>query len=145
MAVLSMPRLYNYPKVFFYVAAIVVAWWYASRPDRGRLIALAVVTVVAFLFRHDHGVYIGLATLALLAILHWPQPRRVVMAVAEYSSVTLLLMLPFLIFVQTHLRFAPLCGKRCGSTFSVRLDAHQHRYQRAARRHWRRHQVRAST
>lgn len=35
MAVLSMPRLYNYPKVFFYVAAIVVAWRYASRPDRG--------------------------------------------------------------------------------------------------------------
>ena len=100
MAVLSMPRLYNYPKVFFYVAAIVVAWRYASRPDRGRLIALAVVTVVAFLFRHDHGVYIGLATLALLAILHWPQPRRVVMAVAAYSSITLLLMLPFLIFVQ---------------------------------------------
>jgi hypothetical protein len=101
MAVLSMPRLYNYPKVFFYVAAIVVAWRYASRPDRGRLIALAVVTVVAFLFRHDHGVYIGLATLALLAILHWPHLRRVVMAVAEYSSITLLLMLPFLIFVQS--------------------------------------------
>ena len=101
MAVLSMPRLYNYPKVFFYVAAIVVAWRYASRPDRGRLSALAVVTVVAFLFRHDHGVYIGLATLALLAILHWQEPRRVVTAVAEYSSVTLLLMLPFLIFVQT--------------------------------------------
>src|SRR5512139_3851513 len=32
MAVLSMPRLYNYPKVFFYVAALVVAWLYATRP-----------------------------------------------------------------------------------------------------------------
>ena len=63
-----MPRLYNYPKVVCYVAAIVVAWRYASRPDRGWLIALAVVTVVAFLFRHDHGVYIGLATLVLLAM-----------------------------------------------------------------------------
>ena len=86
---------------------------YVSHPDRGRLIALAVVTVVAFLFRHDHGVYIGLATLALLAILHWPNPRRVVMAVAEYSSITLLLMLPFLIFVQSTvglLRYAGNAG-----------------------------------
>ena len=100
MAVLSMPRLYNYPKVFFYVAAVVVAWRYATRPDRRGLIALAVVTVVAFLFRHDHGVYIGIATLALLAILHWPQPRQLVITVAEYSGITLVLMLPFLAFVQ---------------------------------------------
>ena len=127
MAVLSMPRLYNYPKVFFYVAAIVVAWRYASRPDRGRLIALAVVTVVAFLFRHDHGVYIGLATLALLAILHWPHPRRVVMAVAEYSSVTLLLMLPFLIFVQSTVGLLRYAGNAAALPLQIRMDAREHR------------------
>ena len=101
VAVLSTPRLYNYPKVFFYVAAIVVAWRYASRPGRSSLLALCVVTVVAFFFRHDHGVYIGLATVALLAILHWPQPKQMVKTLAQYSGVTLLLMLPFLIFVQS--------------------------------------------
>jgi hypothetical protein len=100
-AVLSMPRLYNYPKVFFYVAAIVVAWRYASRPGRAGLIALAVVTVVAFFFRHDHGVYIGLANVALLVILHWPQPKQVATALTQYGGITLLLLLPFFIFVQS--------------------------------------------
>jgi len=100
-AVLANPRLYCYPKVFFYVAAIVVGWHYASRPSRTRLLGLAVVTVVAFFFRHDHGVYIGLGSVALLAILHGPQPRLAVTTLLQYSSITLLLMLPFLIFVQS--------------------------------------------
>jgi hypothetical protein len=100
-AVLSLPRLYSYPKVFFYVAAIVGAWYYASRPGRNRLIGLAVITVAAFFFRHDHGVYIGLANVALLAILHWPQPRLAVTTLLQYSAITLALMLPFLIFVQS--------------------------------------------
>jgi hypothetical protein len=100
-AVLSMPRLYNYPKVFFYVAAIVVAWRYASRPGTGGLIALAVTTAVAFFFRHDHGVYIGFASVVLLVILHWPQPKQVLTTVTQYGCVTLLLLLPYLIFVQS--------------------------------------------
>ncbi len=116
MAVLSMPRLYNYPKVFFYVAAIVVARQYALRPGRLRLLALAVITVVAFLFRHDHGVYIGLATLALLMVLHWPQPGRVVRTILEYSSITLLLMLPFLIFVQATFGLARHVGSGYGGS-----------------------------
>jgi hypothetical protein len=105
-AVLSMPRLYCYPKAFFYVLAIVAAWRYAHRPVRGNLIWLAVVTVVAFLFRHDHGVYIGLAAVAMLAVLHWGQARDVVAALARYSAFTGLLMLPFLIFVQVTVGLA---------------------------------------
>jgi hypothetical protein len=99
-AVISMPRLYSYPKVFFYVLAIVAAWRYAHRPGRRNLVWLAVVTVVAFLFRHDHGVYIGVAAVAMLTVLHWGQARDVVAALARYSAVTALLMLPFLVFVQ---------------------------------------------
>ena len=99
-AVISMPRLYGYPKVFFYVLAIVAAWRYAHRPGRGNLVWLAVVTVVAFLFRHDHGVYIGVATVAMLTVLHWGQTRDVVAALTRYSAVTAVMLLPFLVFVQ---------------------------------------------
>ena len=109
-AVMSMPRLYNYPKVFFYVLAIVVAWQYASRPRTRTLVGLAVVTAVAFLFRHDHGVYIGLAVIVLLAILHWERPGQIVASVARYWAITFLLLLPFLVFVQTTIGLARHAG-----------------------------------
>jgi hypothetical protein len=101
LVVLSAPRLYNYPKVFFYVAALAAAWRYAQRHTYTSLAMVAAVTVLAFLFRHDHGVYIGLSTLALLATLHWGEPRRVAAAVLQYSAMCLVLLLPFLLYVQT--------------------------------------------
>jgi hypothetical protein len=101
VSVMSMPRLYNYPKVFFYVLAIVVGWRYASRPGRGARAGLALVTAAAFLFRHDHGVYIGAAVVALLVVVHWKQFGRLVTSLTEYGAITLVLLSPFLVFVQT--------------------------------------------
>ena len=100
LAVVSTPRLYGYPKVFFYALAIVGAWQYAQRPGRRSLIALAVITAVAFLFRHDHGVYIGLSFAVLMTVLHWERPRQAMTAFAQYALVTLALLAPFLVFVQ---------------------------------------------
>lgn len=100
IAVLSTPRLYGYPKVFFYALALVGAWRYAQRPGNGSLVALAAITAVAFLFRHDHGLYIGLATVALIAIRHFDERRHLVRALTQYSVVTVALLSPFLLFVQ---------------------------------------------
>src|SRR4051812_6417068 len=52
---LSSPRLYNYPKVFWYVCALAVAWHYAQRPNTRRVVLFAIVVALAFLYRHDHG------------------------------------------------------------------------------------------
>jgi hypothetical protein len=101
IAVLSMPRLYGYPKVFFYGLALVGAWRYAHRPGRRSLAALALITAVAFLFRHDHGVYIGLSYVALIAIRHFDEYRSLARAMARYSVATVALLAPFLAFVQT--------------------------------------------
>jgi hypothetical protein len=100
LAILSTPRLYGYPKVFFYVLAIVGAWSYAQRPGNRSIVLLAVVTAVAFLFRHDHGVYIGLAVLALFGLLHWDQPRQGLTALVRFGIITVVLLSPFLFFVQ---------------------------------------------
>ena len=100
VAVIATPRLYGYPKVFCYVLAIVVAWYYARGPGRGALMSLAFITALAFLFRHDHGVYIGLAVLALISMRHWGQPRQAAVALAGYALVTLALLSPYLAFVQ---------------------------------------------
>lgn len=95
LAVLSVPRLYNYPKVIFYVLALWLSWRYANRPGGLRLAALAVTTAVAFLFRHDHGVYIGVPVAMLMVLLSWDQPRRGLKNLVAYAAVTAALLLPF--------------------------------------------------
>jgi hypothetical protein len=100
IAVLSMPRLYGYPKVFFYALALTGACRYAQRPGKGSLAALAVISAVAFLFRHDHGVYIGLTCVAVIAIRHLDELRSLTRALALYAVATIALLTPFLAFVQ---------------------------------------------
>jgi hypothetical protein len=128
IATLSLPRLYNYPKTFLYVMAIVAAWGYAARPGRGGLIGLAVLTAVAFLFRHDHGVYIGASVVVMLVLRHWGDTtngpaeaghyvRPVLMPVAQYAAVALLLVSPFLLFIQLT-RGLPRYIQGSGSQFN---------------------------
>ena len=52
-AVLLATRLYNYPKVVVLAAAVWLVGRFATAPTRGRVAALAVLTVIAFLLRHD--------------------------------------------------------------------------------------------
>src|SRR5688572_8911418 len=54
------PRAYGYPKLLLYAAAFFLVQRYVTRPTRGRLLALAATVVTAFLFRHDHGIYLGI-------------------------------------------------------------------------------------
>jgi hypothetical protein len=100
VALLASPRLYNYPKAFFYVLALWAAWRYVVRPRGRRLALLAVVIGLAFLYRHDHGLYIGISTIALFGVLHWSQPRTGLVAFAKYAGIVLLVISPFLLFVQ---------------------------------------------
>lgn len=102
LAALSWPRLYSYPKVFFYVLAIALFVRYERRPSRRNLALLAAATVVAFLYRHDHGVYIGLAAVVLIAAVQWAAGRRgqVLRHAGWYLGACGLLTVPFLVFVQ---------------------------------------------
>ena len=60
---------------------------------------------MAFLFRHDHGAYIGIAVVALLILLHWPRSvagaRPLASALGLYAGVTMVLVLPFFVFIQS--------------------------------------------
>jgi len=100
LVVAAFPRLYNYPKVFFYVLALAVAWRYAQPAGGGRVAGLAIVTAVAFLFRHDHAVYIGIAVVVLMAIEHWDRPRQGLVSLGRYAGATAALLLPFFLFIQ---------------------------------------------
>ena len=101
VSVAAFPRLYNYPKAFLYVLALAAAWIYVQRPDRVRLGGLAVVTSLAFLWRHDHGLYIGMFVAAMLAILWRRDARQGLATVGSFVCLVSLLLLPFVLFVQS--------------------------------------------
>ena len=94
------PRLYNYPKLILYPLALLCIWRYAARRSNGALAALSAVSAVAFLFRHDHGTYIGFASLTAVALAHHDRMRVLPLAVARFALVSLALLLPFLVFIQ---------------------------------------------
>ena len=101
--VLMEPRLYSYPKIFLYPLALWLMWRYLDRPGRVRMVVLAGCTALAFLFRHDHGVYIGLAVALTLFMRHWQGGRRdLLRAMTLYALVTALLLSPYLLFIQVH-------------------------------------------
>jgi hypothetical protein len=100
--ILLLPRFYNYPKLLVYTAAIPLLWWFADRPGRRPLAWLAVVTVVGFLLRHDHGAFVAVAVAAtLLLASHVPWTERARYAVF-YGAVSLALVSPYLLFIQLN-------------------------------------------
>ena len=98
---------FQFPKIFFYPVAVCVAWWYMERPTTRRAAAVGLVTAIAFLYRHDHGVYIGLASVLafVLARLANPASRHAGAAVREaavYTAVTAALIVPWAIVVEMN-------------------------------------------
>jgi hypothetical protein len=98
--VMSFPRPYSYPKFFLYAAAAGAVVAYASRPTRGRLFALALLVAVAFLFRHDHGIYIGAAAAAGVVTRRAWDDGRAGRACAVFVALVLFLLLPYLAYVE---------------------------------------------
>jgi hypothetical protein len=100
VAVATFPRLYNYPKTILYPLALFCIWRYASRRSSAWLAGLATVTAVAFLFRHDHGVYIGLSAVVALVLANARQWRAVPALLTRFVLVTAVLLLPFFAYIQ---------------------------------------------
>jgi hypothetical protein len=102
LQILLAARFYNYPKILVYVLAIPALWAYADRHSSGRLSVVALVTVVGFLFRHDHGVFIGGAfAVLLLTLTNVPWRERLGHA-AAYGALVVVLLAPYLLFVQRN-------------------------------------------
>ena len=96
------PRFYNYPKLLAYALAIPALWAYADRPGPRRLALLALTTVIGVLLRHDHGVYIALAFAAMLLLMAERPWRDRVRDASLYGGLVLLLLAPYLAFIQAH-------------------------------------------
>ena len=95
------PGFYNYPKILVYVAAVPALWAFADRPARRQMVAIATVTAVGFLFRHDHAVFVGGAFAALLLLRGWSWRERLRHA-GVYGVLVVLLLSPYLLFIQAN-------------------------------------------
>jgi hypothetical protein len=104
------PRFYNYPKILVYVAAIPALWAFADRPDRRRAAMVAIITAIAFLFRHDHSVYLAGAFTVLLMLvpaLSWRDRARHALV---YAAFVLALVTPYLAFIELNGGIASYLG-----------------------------------
>jgi hypothetical protein len=94
------PRLYSYPKILVPAVALLLMQRYARRPSRARVVWLAAWTAVAVLLRHDLGVYAAAGVGAAVIVVHLHDRRRLTRALLDYSVAVIVLMLPYVAFVQ---------------------------------------------
>jgi hypothetical protein len=102
LELLVYPRTYSYPKMVLYAAAVVAFVWYAARPSVARIVGLAALAACAALVRHDHGLYIGIASLAAVVLSPIPSDRhRGVLSVAILTTAVFVFMLPYFVYLET--------------------------------------------
>jgi hypothetical protein len=108
LQILVLPRSYSFPKILLYPIAVLAIDWYARRPGAVRTAVLAVVTVISFLMRYDHGVYIAAGCAAGIAAARWKDGfRQAANAVAAYVAAAAVLIVPYLAYLQWATGLAP--------------------------------------
>ncbi len=101
------PRSFGYPKIALYAVAICAFVGVSRRPTGRRVFALAMLTAVAFLFRHDHGLYIGIGAAAAVVAGRWRDGwRQVGAGTARLATLVVVMLAPWAAFVQYHLGLA---------------------------------------
>lgn len=97
------PRPYGYPKLLLYAAGFFLLQRYVTHPTTGRLFAFAAATVVAFLFRHDHGIYLGIGGVLAAWLAAGPEHRSGgARRAATFVGIIALLTAPYLLYVQAY-------------------------------------------
>lgn len=101
LQILILPRSYSYPKMLLYPIAVMAIARYARGASTANAAILAAVTVISFLMRYDHGLYIAAGCAAAVIAVHWTSGwTRVARAVAKYGVVTALMLSPYLMYIQ---------------------------------------------
>ncbi|MGH9237779.1 MAG: hypothetical protein ACRD3G_07035 [Vicinamibacterales bacterium] len=96
------PPTYSYPKIVAYAAGILMLWRYIERPSPWRASHLGLTAAVAFYFRHDHGLYLGLVAGAILVLRHWRDWRTAAARIAVLSAVCVVSVGPYVIYVHDN-------------------------------------------
>lgn len=106
LIVLAYTPTYHYPKLFFFPLILWVAWRYMERPSIQGSAALGLTTAIAFLFRHDYGVYLGFASVVALALrVPMAAPRRLTTVIRDagaYAAAVAVVILPWAAIVHRY-------------------------------------------
>jgi hypothetical protein len=95
------PRTYSYPKLFVHAVALTIAWWAVKSLTWRRIAALSAATALGYYFRHDHALYIGIATVALLVVAQWRTGlTTMARSVALFGALAFAFVVPHLGYVQ---------------------------------------------
>jgi len=107
IAIVAATPTYHFPKLFFYPVAVWVAWWYMAAPNVRRAVVVGLVTAAAFLYRHDHGVYIGVGAVLAFVLARIINPasrgwRSSAREVVAFAAAAFMPLLPWAILVQSN-------------------------------------------
>ena len=103
LEVLIYPRSYSYPKLLLYPVGAWASLALVSRPSWRRIVGMAAIIAVAFLFRHDHGIFIGLGAATSLAVRDGTSGwRRAAARVGLLTASTAAFLLPWLVFIMLN-------------------------------------------
>ena len=100
LALLALPRGYDFDKVLFYPLAVALCWRYVDVPATKRLWALAAGAVIAALFRYDTGIYIAGAAVAAVVAVHAGDWRVLARRLGWLAASLACLSLPVLVVLQ---------------------------------------------
>jgi hypothetical protein len=109
LEILASPRSYSYPKMLLYGLAGCVIVAIAAHVTGVRLFAAAGLTAVAFLMRHDHGLFIGLACAAAV-VLSAPGPADAARRFGVFAAAVAVLLTPWALWVQYYQGLIPYFG-----------------------------------
>jgi hypothetical protein len=106
LLVLAVTPIYHHDKLFFFPLIVWVCWRYIDRPTAWRGAICGCVTAIAFLFRHDYGIYLGAASIGafLLARVAVTASRRAPALVRDagaYLGAVAIVLAPWLLAVET--------------------------------------------
>ena len=98
---------YHFSKYFSIPLAIWFGWRYLDHPSPRRSAALGGITAVAFLFRHDYGLWAGISSIVAIVLLRIVKPEsRTVGSVARdcaaYALTAAVAVLPWAVAVATN-------------------------------------------
>lgn len=102
VAVTTVPKLYNYPKVLALALGLWLVRASALRPTPVRLGLAALVTAAAGLFRHDLGIYVAGAVIAALLARDPDRWRLAARHAAVYVALTVVCLLPSAVWIQVY-------------------------------------------
>jgi len=94
------PRTYGYPKVLIYAAALWLFGRYAARPSPAWRWAIVLLVAAAFLFRHDHGLFVFAG--GLIAVVLSPVDGASFRRGWMFAAACFVVLLPYLLFVQVE-------------------------------------------